>query len=143
MITKSRRFFSRLTFKLDYFYNEGLPDHLGLIDPVLRFLCSTSSVLGQHKHLHYRNWFRRELAGYVKDVVTDPQTKRMPFWESEFLEVLAAEHVQGRRNYVNEINIVLTLSAIDRLLLKQYAPALRRGSRAREQAIANRLFAAT
>jgi hypothetical protein len=31
---------------------------------------------------------------------------------------MASDHISGRRNYVREINAVLTLEAIDRLLLR-------------------------
>jgi asparagine synthase (glutamine-hydrolysing) len=116
---KLRKIVSKVTFKLDYLNNEGFPDRLFFVESIFHLLSAQPWVLGQHKHLHYRSWFRRELAGYMRDAVTDPQTKRIGFWNSDFLETLAADHVAGRKNYVNEINAVLTLGAVDRLLFQQ------------------------
>jgi asparagine synthase (glutamine-hydrolysing) len=74
--------------------------------------------MGLHKYLPYRPWFRRELANYVTDVLTDPQTARLPYWNAGALSSIARDHVAGRRNYVREINTVVTLAAVDRLLVR-------------------------
>ena len=118
------RLFSKVTFKLDYLNNEGLPHWLSPFDPLLRRFSSRAKILGLHKHLHYRSWFQRELAGYVKDVLTDARTQRSPFWNSDFLEKMATEHTRGRKNYVLEINAVLTLEAVERLLFRELPSAL-------------------
>ena len=111
-----RHVFSKATFKLDYLNNEGLPHWLSPFDPLLRRFNSRTGMLGLHKHLHYRSCvYQRELAGYVKDVLTDGRTQRSPFWNSDFLERMATEHTRGRKNYVLEINAVLTLEAVERL----------------------------
>ena len=118
------RFFSNATFKLDYLNNEGLPHWLSPFDPLLRCFSSRAKILGLHKHLHYRSWFQRELSGYIKDVLTDARTQRSPFWDSAFLEKMATEHTSGRKNYVLEINAVLTLEAVERLLFREHPSAL-------------------
>jgi asparagine synthase (glutamine-hydrolysing) len=76
-------------------------------------------MVGLHKYLHYRRWFQRELADYLKDVVSNGRTQQAPFWNRRFLEKMAEDHVQGRRNYLSEINAVLTLEAVERLLLRE------------------------
>jgi len=117
VVAMLRRGFCKATFKLDYFNNEGLPHWLSPLDPVFRRFQSIG-ILGLHKYLHYRSWFSRELAGYLHDVVTDARTQQSPFWNSDFLEQMVREHTCGRRNYVREINAVLTLEAVERLLLR-------------------------
>ena len=112
------RFFSKATFKLDYLNNEGCPHWLSSFDSVFTRVTSSLGLVGLHKYLHYRSWFRRELAEYIKSIVNDPQTQRTAFWSRDFLEHLAAEHIQGGKNYVLEINVVLTLEAVERLLLR-------------------------
>jgi len=114
-----RRIFSEATFKLDYLNNEGLPHWLSPFDPMFARVASSLRIVGLHKYLHYRNWFRQELAGYVKSVVTDARTRRAPFWNLDFLEYMAREHIGGRKNYVLEINTVLTLEAVERLLFRE------------------------
>jgi asparagine synthase (glutamine-hydrolysing) len=111
-----RRFFSKVTFKLDYLHNEGLPHWMSGLDPLLTQLNSGWRVLGHHKFLHYRRWFRRELADYVSAVVQDRQTRGSSLWNPDFLRALAREHILGHKNYVLEIDAVLTLAAVERLL---------------------------
>ena len=44
--------------------------------------------------------------------------RQSPFWNASFLEHMVTEHIKGRKNYVMEINAVLTLEAIERLLFR-------------------------
>jgi asparagine synthase (glutamine-hydrolysing) len=115
-----RRFYSKATFKLDYLNNEGFPHWLSPLDPLFQGLASSLKIVGLHKYLHYRSWFRRELAGYVKDVLTDTRTQQSPFWNPDFLENMAKDHIRGRKNYVREINAVLTVEAVERLLFRDF-----------------------
>jgi len=113
----ARTLFAAVTFKLDYLHKEGLPDWLMPFEPALGAL-DHAGLLGLHKYLPYRLWFRHELATYVTDVLTDPQTARLPYWDAAMLSSIARDHVAGRHNYVREINAVVTLAAIDRLLVR-------------------------
>ena len=40
------------------------------------------------------------------------------FWNRAFLDQMAEEHISGRKNYVGEIDLVLTLEAVERLFFK-------------------------
>jgi hypothetical protein len=127
---------SKAVCKLDYLYAEGLPNWLSPFDRLFDRLGSEIQLFGWHKFLHYRKWFRRELADYVAGALQEVQARRSPFWDSSFLETLAREHIDGRRNYVREIDAVLTLEAVDRLLLRnvprepeQRVPAISREER--------------
>jgi asparagine synthase (glutamine-hydrolysing) len=110
--------FAKATFKLDYLNNDGLPHWLSPFDPLLRRLGAATGALGLHKYLHYRGWFIRELAGYLHAVLTDVRTRQSSVWNSAFLQQMFAEHARCRKNYVLEINAVLTLEAVERLLLQ-------------------------
>src|SRR4029450_1744956 len=107
---------SKAVSKLDYLYAEGLPVRLSSFDRLFDRVGSGARLFGRHKFLHYRKWFGRELAGYIAGVVKEVQTRGSPFWNSDFLEILANEHIKGRRNYTHEIDMVLTLEAVERLL---------------------------
>ena len=113
-----RRAFAEVTFKVDYYNTEGLPRLLSPFDPVLRRISSGLGILGLHKYLPYRHWLRTGLAGYLKDKLADAQTRQMPFWNPDFLKNMATEHISGRKNYTREINVVLTLEAVERLLFR-------------------------
>jgi asparagine synthase (glutamine-hydrolysing) len=114
----SRRIFSRAAFKLDYFHNEGLPHRLSRLDPLFRRLNSALGITGRYKFLHYRSWFQRELAPYVHAVLADAQTRGSTFFNSDFLEQMAVEHARGNKNYMLEIDAVITLEAVERLLFR-------------------------
>jgi asparagine synthase (glutamine-hydrolysing) len=114
-----QRFFAEATFKIDYYNSEGLPHLLSRFDPVLRRVSSSLGIFGLHKYLPYRHWLRRELAGYINDKLVDVQARRMPFWNPDLLKSMAKDHIRGRKNYVREINAVLTLEAVERLLFRE------------------------
>ena len=133
LVAVPRRVVSKAVCKLDYLYAEGLPHWLSPFDNFFDRLGCGVRLFGWHKFLHYRKWFRRELADYVSGVLKEVQTRRSPFWNPDFLETLAREHINGRRNYVREIDAALTLEAVDRLLLhnlprepEQRVPAISR-----------------
>src|SRR5207237_1359494 len=111
------------TFKLDYLNNEGWPDWLSPFGSVFTRVTSGLKIVGLHKYLHYRQWFQRQLADYLKDVVSSRRTQQAPFWNRRFLAKMAIDHLEGRHNYVAEINAVLTLEAVDRLLFGEFAPS--------------------
>jgi asparagine synthase (glutamine-hydrolysing) len=112
-----RRIFAEVTFKLDYLHKEGLPHWLSPLDPAINGL-SVFGILGLHKYLPYRRWFRNELRGYISQVFSEARTLQSPYWNAAFLKSMAKDHATGRRNYVREINAVLTLEAVDRLFIR-------------------------
>lgn len=111
-----RRLLSKATFKLDYLSNEGLPHSLSPLDDVLNWLNSRKMLFGHHKYLRYRSWMRKELAQYLRDSLAACDS--VPFLNAGFVRGLAEQHITGRRNYICEINAVLTLSAVERTLLR-------------------------
>jgi asparagine synthase (glutamine-hydrolysing) len=113
-----RCLFCDVTFKLDYIYSESLPNWLAPFDPLIGRL-EAVGILGLHKFLRYRRWLRRELATYLNDALATVRAQQMPYWNADFLERMAKDHVSGRRNYVREINAVLTLARVERLLFRE------------------------
>ena len=51
-------------------------------------------------------------------MICGARTAQAPFWNRRFLEKMATDHVEGRNNYVREIDAVLTLEAVERLLFR-------------------------
>jgi asparagine synthase (glutamine-hydrolysing) len=117
----SRRIFSKGVCKLDYLRNEGLPQRLSRFNPLFTELTSALQIAGLHKYLHYRIWFQRELADYVDRVLKNVQVRHQSFWDSRFLEHMASEHAVGHKNYVREIDVVVALEAVERLLFRDFA----------------------
>jgi hypothetical protein len=114
-----RRLFAEATFKIDYYNSEGLPYLLSTLDPMLKRMSSNLGILGSHKYLAYRHWFRKELAPVVKERLTTERVRQAPWWSKNAPEICARAHISGRGNYMRELNAVLTLEAIDRLLLSE------------------------
>lgn len=108
----------RATFKLDYLYNEGMPHGIGYFDAVVSRLHASLSLIGVHKYLHYRSWFRQTLALYVRERLHEARVSQKTWWNAVFLQHMAQRHASGQKNYLREINAVLTLEAIDRLLFR-------------------------
>jgi asparagine synthase (glutamine-hydrolysing) len=115
------RMAAKITFKFDYYHSHGLPSKLSLFEPLVRPLAARMQHFGSHRYLHYHNWFRNELASYVKESLTDIQTLQSLFWKKEFLMHMSDEHLSGRKNYAPEINAVLTLGTIERLLFRTFS----------------------
>ena len=113
----ARQVAAQVTFKLDYLHTEGLPHWLMPFDPLLGSL-SRVGILGWHKYLPFRHWFRHQLSRHVSDVLTDSSMSRLTVLNRSMLPTIAREHIAGRRNYVREIGAALTLDAIDRLLIR-------------------------
>ena len=66
-----RRLFAEATFKIDYYNSEGLPHLLSPLDPCSGACSSNLGILGLHKYLAYRHWFRKELAPVVMERLID------------------------------------------------------------------------
>jgi asparagine synthase (glutamine-hydrolysing) len=109
----------RGSFKIDYWLNEGTPDWFAPLDRRLHRSGAYPAWLHHHKYLHYRRWFQVELADYVRQQLADPRVVQSGLWSRSFLDRLAERHISGLRNHVGEINLVLTIAAIERLLLRQ------------------------
>jgi asparagine synthase (glutamine-hydrolysing) len=111
-----RRGMAEVLFKLDYLDKEGAGDRQLPFGPLLRVLRKTP-LLGRHKYLEYRAWFQHELAPYVSQVIHDPRVAALGYWDMRALLTLHGAHRDGRRAAVAELGTVLTLEAVDRLLL--------------------------
>ncbi len=113
----ARRIFAEVTFKVDYYNNEGLPLKLSAFDPAFKYFAAKAKLTGRHKYLHYPDWLRQDLASYVTEKISAAQDG--PFWRPKFVRQMAAEHLAGRKNFAAEINAVLTLEAVERLLFRE------------------------
>jgi asparagine synthase (glutamine-hydrolysing) len=111
-------------FKLDYYHNEGMPHWLCRFSPILDAVDAHARIFGHHKFLHYRSWFRNQLAPYVVEVLSDRRAQGgVGFFNRGFLNHMAKAHTQGYGNYVLSINAVLTLEAVERLFFRDLPTA--------------------
>lgn len=113
----ARRALSEVGFKIDYLFQEGLPGQLIRGERVFDLL-RAAGLLGRHKYLPYRLWFRRELADHVRQVAADHNTASLPLFKRESVETMVQDHIAARGNYVRELDMLLTIEAISRLFLR-------------------------
>jgi asparagine synthase (glutamine-hydrolysing) len=106
------------SFKFEYHTNEGLPNALSSFDGLFKKLGSFVGSFGRHKYLFYRSWLRNELANYVRAGIDQATAQKSPFWNASFVRQLGDAHINGRKNYLRELNAVLTLEAIERLFFR-------------------------
>jgi asparagine synthase (glutamine-hydrolysing) len=114
----ARRAFSKLTFKLDYYSTAGLPRRLAALNPIFKPVVNGLGIAGMHKFLRYSTWFRDELAGRVREVLSDPQVRGNGIWNPDFLAQIAEQHIGGRNDFSAEINSILTLESVERQFIR-------------------------
>lgn len=112
----ARRLFCRITFKLDYWDKEGLPPSLSLLD-TCRPLLQRVRLLGLHKFLPYRRWFKKELFEVIASATRRADCGDQPWWNEKVITQIGTEHASGRKNHLREINAILTLDAVQRVLI--------------------------
>jgi asparagine synthase (glutamine-hydrolysing) len=101
-------------FKAEYAYDYGMPQWLARADYLLSPLRLERLFLGRHKALHFRVWYRRELSGYVREMLLDPRSLSRPYVERRTVERIVSGHIKGNRNYTTEIHKLLTLELLHR-----------------------------
>jgi asparagine synthase (glutamine-hydrolysing) len=133
LVATARRTAAAVARKLECVHKEGFPPWLSAFDRISYRIGPSIKGFKQHKFLHYRSWFQRELAPYVADVLNSPASRRSSFWNSHFIKQMAAEHIAGRANYMNEIGAVITIEAIERILFRDLPRTLHRPAQRRAE----------
>jgi asparagine synthase (glutamine-hydrolysing) len=114
----------QLQFKAEYAYDMGMPQWLAQIDHALAGLHLENLFLGRHKVFHFRVWYRDALRGYVQEMLLDPRSLSRPYIDRKGFEAVVRGHLQGNRNYTNEIHKMLALELVHRLFLDQTRSAV-------------------
>ena len=101
-------------FKTEYAYDYGMPQWLARVDHLLSPLHVERLILGRHKALHFRVWYRDALSAYVREMLLDPRSLSRPYVERKMVERVVSAHVKGNRNYTTEIHKMLKLELLHR-----------------------------
>jgi asparagine synthase (glutamine-hydrolysing) len=110
--------FQEFTFKAEYAYDFGMPQWLAKIDNALSVFHFERLFLGRHKYNHFRPWYRRQLAGYVKDVLLDPRSLQRSYLNPQTVKEMVLAHVSGKGNFTSEIHTLLGMELLHRRLLE-------------------------
>ena len=117
----ARRLYCGATFKLDYWHTEGIPTWLSPVAPLLEVARAPRTAGSTQVSALQRLVSKRAVRSYVQGILTDPHTRRSPFWNADGLTRVASDHASGRRNCLREIHAILALDAVERTLLRQSA----------------------
>jgi asparagine synthase (glutamine-hydrolysing) len=118
-VALARRLYRYVQFKAEWYYGMGMPQWLARFEPSLPFTLVEPFFLGSHKITHFRQWFHNQVSAYVRAVLADPASASRPYLNRSGYRALVAAHSNGRRNVVNEIDKIVTLELVHRLLLER------------------------
>jgi asparagine synthase (glutamine-hydrolysing) len=111
------RFLLEFMVRAEYAYDYGMPQWVARIDHLFSAFHFERFLLGRHKLLHFRVWYRDSLSEYVRQMLLDPVTLSRPYIERKGLQTIVRGHLRGVRNYTTEIHKLLTLELLHRLFL--------------------------
>jgi asparagine synthase (glutamine-hydrolysing) len=111
------RAYLEFTFKAEYAYDYGMPQAVSRIDHFLSALHFQRLFLGRHKLLHFRVWYRDQLADYVRQMLLDPLTLSRPFINRKAVEAIVKGHLEDGRNFTTAVHKLLTIELLHRLFL--------------------------
>jgi hypothetical protein len=118
LVAKFLELYYYTLFKADYTYVYALPHWLTRLDTICMSINGGKPLVGgSQKFEYYRIWYRRELSGYIKEVLLDSKTTTRPYFDRKFLEMMVHTHTKGTRNYMNEITKAVSLELTHRLLI--------------------------
>lgn len=115
-LVKLRHAIREFSVRAEYAYDYGMPQWLVRADAALGALHLERLFLGRHKFYHFRTWYRGPLAGYLRDMLTGPNTLAQRWFAPGALRRMVEEHTTGRANHTLELHRALTLELIERRL---------------------------
>jgi len=111
------RAYQEFTFKAEYAYDYGMPQAVARIDHLLSSLRLERLFLGRHKLLHFRIWYRDQLADYVRQMLLDSRTLSRAYLQRKTVEKIVDGHLKRGLNYTMPIHKLITLELLHRLFL--------------------------
>jgi asparagine synthase (glutamine-hydrolysing) len=114
-----RRLHRYVLFKAEWYYNMGMPHWVAPLDGTWALTMWEPLFLGWHKIDHYRLWFRDRFKNYLTGLLTEDRSRSRAYLDRRGYEDVVRAHVGGGRNSLNEVNKVVTLELIHRLLIER------------------------
>jgi asparagine synthase (glutamine-hydrolysing) len=119
LFNRLRRSSKQFLAKAEYAYDYGMPPWLARVDRWLSPLKLERAFLGRQKFYHFRTWYRRPLANFVRELLLDGQTLARPWLNRRRVEDVVTSHVKGYANHTLLIHKLLSVELIHRTLLQQ------------------------
>ena len=110
------RAYYEFIFKMEYYASHGMPRSAASIDKRLGPFSLERNFLGRNKYYHLRQWFRDELASYVRDILFDERALTREYVDREEVTKTVRAHMAGLENNTHTIDMLLTAELTNRLL---------------------------
>jgi asparagine synthase (glutamine-hydrolysing) len=112
-----RHQWTQFLFKADYCYKSGMPQWLERAHYLLGPFQPEKLLIGRHRFAHFRVWFRKQLAPYVREILLDRRTAGRPYFNHNVVERMLDQHIKGEYNYTDDIERILTMELTCRQFL--------------------------
>ena len=111
-----RRACRETLFKGEYWASNGWPHAMAVLGRLKPWPAMEEALLGRHKFQHFARWLRERLQDYVREVLLSPSA--MPdCLDRRTVEEMVRCHLDGQGNYLDEVNLALTMRLSTQLLL--------------------------
>lgn len=114
----TRQLYRKGLIKAEYWSSHGMPNWLTAISRygLGRFI--EKRFIGRDKFQHFRLWTQKYFAAYIADVLVAGSREMGEFFNLRQMESMVHEHVAGKKNYIDEIDKIMTLILMSRTLFK-------------------------
>jgi asparagine synthase (glutamine-hydrolysing) len=128
--TPAIRLYNYLLFKGEWYYESGMPHWIARLDKQIWGSGAPPWFTGSHKIEHYRRWFRDQLFEYLQSVLREAAHGNLAWVNWKRANEMMTAHRRGDGNFVNEINKLVTISLIQKLVIDTPRMAASRPHRA-------------
>jgi len=114
--TQLGRLYQEGMFRVEYFFSEGMPSRLSLLNRIVIKAELERRFLGNHRYLHYSRWIREELKDFVMGILGSQELKIGSIVKKKSVEEMLYKHLHKGHNFTREINRLVSLEIIRRIL---------------------------
>ena len=114
----ARQFRYEALFKAEYWSSHGMPNYLAAFSCFRITGMLRRMFLGRHKFQHFNLWTQERLSEYINDVYINDSNMLEDIINLQQVKKMLQEHMSGRRNYLSEIDKILSLILVQRMLFK-------------------------
>jgi asparagine synthase (glutamine-hydrolysing) len=116
-----RNVLRKTLIKAEYLTSHGAPNWLARLSSTVPSLSLETRFLGVDKFQHFRWWIRRDLAGFVRETILGSASSLKTWFDMVRVAEMVRDHIDGRANYTDEIDKILTVATTQHALLSQVA----------------------
>jgi len=117
----ARHAYHAVMAKAEYWTGHGMPDWLAHISRAGMDRSFEKMFIGRNKFQHFRTWSRKDFSNYIREVLLQRGAELGGLFIKSRIDQMVHDHLSGRRNYLEEIDKIMTLTFAYRNILKGFA----------------------